>query len=136
MRDRLFFANIPTRDVSRVCVSLLCANTERAACVSTLRVRASLSTSALLVLPLIVVRRRDIVARLASPYSSLVCAKFIRRDRWHCTSPLIVPASVCLSSTWLCAYARSMCFCVYNRCVLSLRLALLSPAARRHTGVP
>lgn len=31
---------------------------------------------------------------------------------------------------------RSMCFCVYNRCVLSLRLALLSPAARRYTGVP
>lgn len=48
----------------------------------------------------------------------------------------IVPASLCLSSTCLCAYARSMCFCVYNSCVLSLRLALLSPAARRHTGVP
>lgn len=83
--------------------------------------------------------------------STLRCAWSSRRSPWSCLSSEFggtvspfdgsVPACVslrlcCSACRCLCAwYAASMCFCVYNR-VLSLRLALLSPAARRHTGVP
>lgn len=88
---------------------------------------------------------RSSVASVAPPgssSSSLVRAKLIHGAfrSWHraSSSRSFRLLSVRLASLRgsLRAYARSMCFCVYNRCVLSLRLALLSPAATSHTGVP